>query len=92
VPLTVTPRLHDRVEVPRVQTKVAVVALQLILFSEVFQADPHEGNYLVTTGGGLVMLDLKLSSELIEDLETAHPALPSGGRRGNLKRWISQSS
>jgi hypothetical protein len=46
----------------------------------------------VTTGGGLVMLDLKLSSELIEDLETAHPALPSGGRRGNLKRWISQSS
>jgi ubiquinone biosynthesis protein len=38
-------------------SEVIAANLQLILFSDVYQADPHPGNYLVTAGGSLVMLD-----------------------------------
>jgi ubiquinone biosynthesis protein len=58
VPLTDVDRLtrlgYDR---ELLGSEVIAVNLQLILFSDVFHADPHAGNYLATTSGGLVMLD-----------------------------------
>ncbi len=58
IPLTDVERLtalgYDR---ERLASQVVAVNLRLMLFSDVFHADPHAGNYLATVGGGLVVLD-----------------------------------
>jgi ubiquinone biosynthesis protein len=58
VPLTDSARIDaagfDR---RKIGTEIIAANLQLILFSDVFHADPHPGNYLVTTDERLAMLD-----------------------------------
>jgi ubiquinone biosynthesis protein len=58
IPLTDRDAL-DRAGVDRRQLASRVVAanLQLILFSDIFHADPHAGNYLAAPDGRLVVLD-----------------------------------
>ncbi len=58
IPLTDRDAL-DRAGIDRRQLASRVVAanLQLILFSDIFHADPHAGNYLATPDGNLVVLD-----------------------------------
>ena len=58
IPLTDTDAL-DRAGVDRRQLASQVVGanLRLILFSDIFHADPHAGNYLAAPDGHLVVLD-----------------------------------
>jgi ubiquinone biosynthesis protein len=58
IPLTDRDAL-DRAGIDRRQLASRVVAanLQLILFSDIFHADPHAGNYLAAPDGHLVVLD-----------------------------------
>jgi ubiquinone biosynthesis protein len=58
IPLTDRAAL-DRARIDRRQLASRVVAanLELILFSDIFQADPHAGNYLAAPDGKLVVLD-----------------------------------
>jgi ubiquinone biosynthesis protein len=58
IPLTDTEAL-DRAGIDRVRLASRVVAanLQMVLFSDVFHADPHAGNYLAAPDGRLVLLD-----------------------------------
>jgi len=58
IPLTEVEAL-DGAGIDRRQLASRVVAanLQLILFSDIFHADPHAGNYLAAPDGNLVVLD-----------------------------------
>jgi ubiquinone biosynthesis protein len=58
IPLTDVDRLvREGFDLQQLSNKVVAANLQLILFSDLYQADPHAGNYLVQADGRLMMLD-----------------------------------
>ncbi len=83
IPLTDRDAL-DRAGIDRRQLASRVVAanLQLILFSDIFHADPHAGNYLAAPDGRLVVLDFgqigRSTAQTRADLLQLLTALVSG--------------